>query len=220
MFYLARMPWLLRKYYSSCIWKGKEDNSIYLTFDDGPHPEITEFVLDQLFMHQAKASFFCIGMNVQAFPSTYSRIIDKGHTIGNHTYSHLNGWKTKDEVYLNDIAEAKKYIDSEFFRPPYGRITPFQLRQLKAPRFNLTCVMWSLLTADFDEQLSPERCLEKLLLSIRGGDIVVFHDSVKAEKNLRFVLPRLLEFCAEKKLILQSIAGLISRAGVETPARF
>ena len=145
MFYLARMPWLLKKYYSSCIWKGSEDNSIYLTFDDGPHPDLTGFVLESLSEYQAKASFFCIGKNVQAFPSVYSSIIEKGHTIGNHTHNHLNGWKTKDSDYLNDIAEAKKYIDSIYFRPPYGRITQFQLRQLSAPRFNLICVMWSLL---------------------------------------------------------------------------
>ena len=207
MFYLARMPWLLKKFYSSCIWKGKE-NAIYLTFDDGPHPEITDFVLQQLLIFKAKASFFCIGKNVVAYPETYSNIIDNGHTIGNHTFSHLNGWKTKDSVYLEDIAEAKKYIDSNYYRPPYGRITPFQLKQLSAPRFNLTCIMWSLLSADFDNSLSPERCLEKLLLTVRGGDIVVFHDSVKADKNLQYVLPKFLEFCKEKGYLLQSIDSI------------
>ena len=104
------MPWLFKKFYPSCIWKGKE-NVIYLTFDDGPHPEITDFVLHQLLIFKAKASFFCVGKNVVAYPETYSNIIDQGHTIGNHTFSHLNGWKTVDAVYLDDIAEAKKYID-------------------------------------------------------------------------------------------------------------
>ncbi len=196
--YLNRPPWLLQKWYAQGIWKSRDAGAIYLTFDDGPHPEITSFVLDELQKAGAKATFFCIGKNVQRNFEVYKRIISEGHSVGNHTHDHLNGWSTDNSVYLNNIAEAKKYIDSRLFRPPYGRITKFQLAQLSAPRFQLKSVMWSLLSGDFDVKLSPERCRDQLLLKVKGGDIVVFHDSEKAFDRLFVALPVFLQHCTHR----------------------
>lgn len=195
--YLSRPPWLLQKWYSKAIWKGKDKNAIYLTFDDGPHAEITSFVLHELAKVHAKATFFCIGKNVQENFEVYKNIIQHGHAVGNHTHDHLNGWKTDDELYLNNVKEAKKYIDSRLFRPPYGRISKFQLSQLNAPAFQLTCIMWSLLSNDFDKNLSPELCRDNILLKSRGGDIVVFHDSEKAFDRLAVALPVFLQHCVQ-----------------------
>ena len=207
--YLNRPPWFLQKWYSKAIWKGKDEKAVYLTFDDGPHPEITPFVLDELKKVNAKATFFCIGKNVQQHFDLYKRIIDEGHSVGNHTQHHLNGWKTSDEIYLNDIKEAKMYIDSKLFRPPYGRISKFQMSQLDAQAFKLRCVMWSLLSGDFDVNLSVEKCREQLLLKSRGGDIVVFHDSEKAFKRLSVALPVFLQHCQDEKWRFAKIDELL-----------
>src|SRR5688500_18549453 len=133
MFYLTKTPGVLKSLYPSCTWNySRHSNKIYLTFDDGPHPVATPFVLDTLRKYNAKATFFCIGKNVAAYPDIYKRILDEGHSTGNHTFNHLNGWKTPDNEYIKNIAQARKYIDSNLFRPPYGRITKFQLRLLTA----------------------------------------------------------------------------------------
>jgi len=199
MFYLVKTPGWLNKIYTHRIWMMPGDEKImYLSFDDGPHPSITSFVLDELKKYNAKASFFCIGKNVLAYPGIYKRIIEEGHSIGNHSFSHLNGWKTGDALYLDDIAEAKKYIDSNLFRPPYGRISTFQIQQLSLARFNLKTVMWSVLSGDFDESISKERCLENVLFNAEKGSVIVFHDSDKASEKLRCVLPVFIKkFSAE-----------------------
>jgi peptidoglycan/xylan/chitin deacetylase (PgdA/CDA1 family) len=166
---------------------------LYLTFDDGPHPQVTAFVLDQLKQYNARATFFCIGKNVEANFDIYKKILQDGHKPGNHTYSHLNGWKVPDNTYLNDIYAAKKIIDSPFFRPPYGRITKFQLAQLQGIKYNLTPVMWTVLSGDFDKKISNEKCLANVLKNSRPGSIVVFHDSEKSFEKLQHVLPKVLE---------------------------
>ncbi|MEO7048195.1 MAG: polysaccharide deacetylase family protein, partial [Ferruginibacter sp.] len=138
MFYFVKTPGWLQKIYKGRAWNiGTKEKNIYLTFDDGPHPEITDIILDQLKTYKASATFFCIGKNVMAYPDVYKRIIEEGHAVGNHTHNHLNGWKTSDNAYLDNIALAKKYIDSNLFRPPYGRITKFQERQLQKNKFQL-----------------------------------------------------------------------------------
>lgn len=194
MFYLAKMPRWISAFYKQCIWSVPvTEKKVFLSFDDGPHPTITPFVLDELKKYNARASFFCIGKNVLAFPEVYKRIIDEGHTVGNHSFTHLNGWKTNDAIYLDDIAEAKKYIDSNLFRPPYGRITRFQLDQLNKPRFKLKTVMWTVLSGDFDTKITPEKCLENVMNNCKPGSIIVFHDSEKAMERMRFALTGTLE---------------------------
>ncbi|RYD73541.1 MAG: polysaccharide deacetylase family protein, partial [Sphingobacteriales bacterium] len=181
MFYIVKTPGWVKKIYPKRIWEIATDKKeIFLTFDDGPHPEHTAFVMDELLKYNARASFFCIGKNVVDQPEMYRRIIEEGHTVGNHTHNHFNAWKVKDGDYLHNVQLAAKYIDSNLFRPPYGKINSFLVNQLASPAFNLKTIMWSVLSGDFDESLSKERCLENVLLHTKAGSIVVFHDSDKA----------------------------------------
>lgn len=199
MFYFVKTPGWLKKLYGDCIWQMPgHQKIIYLTFDDGPHPYATPFVLDTLKKYHAKATFFCIGENVLEQPGVYERIIAEGHAVGNHTFNHLDGWKTKDDVYMHNIAEAKKYIDSTLFRPPYGRITKFQLKLLSTVNFKLTTIMWTVLSGDFDMQVTNEKCLRNVLNKSGNGAIVVFHDSEKAYERLSFTLPKVLEYFTGK----------------------
>lgn len=173
---------------------------MYLTFDDGPHEQATPFVLDELKKYNAKASFFCIGKNVVEHPTIYQRIQDEGHTIGNHTYNHPNGWKTSDKEYLVDVSLAAKYIHSSLFRPPYGRIKSFQAKNIatamKSPSAQV--IMWDVLSGDFDETITKEQCLQNVILNARKGSIIVFHDSTKAYPFLMYCLPRVLDYFSRK----------------------
>lgn len=199
MQYLVKTPWWMKKLVPGATWSvDTQEPMIYLSFDDGPHPDITPKVLDILNQYHARASFFCVGANVQRFPDVYRKIIDAGHAVGNHTYHHLNGWRTKDKKYMDDIALAAKYIDSRLFRPPYGRLGLFQRKLLAKPAYDMKVVMWSVLSGDFDPTISPEQCLDHVLLNTGSGDIVVFHDSEKAANRMLFALPRVLEYFSEK----------------------
>jgi len=196
MFYPVKTPWLFRKIYPAYIWRmDTSKKEMYLTFDDGPHPEFTVFVLDELRKYNAKATFFCIGENVADFPDTYRQVIEEGHAIGNHTQHHYNGWRTGDSLYLKDIAEAAALIDSSLFRPPYGKITSFQYRHMPrlVPGKTNKVVMWDVVSGDFDTKITPERCLQNVIFNAGKGSIVVFHDSEKAFPNMRYALPRVLE---------------------------
>ena len=194
MFYLVKTPWWLRLLYRKCVWvKPSTEKVLYLTFDDGPHPEVTSFVLDELRKFGAKASFFCIGKNVLAHPAMYRRIQEEGHGIGNHTFNHLNGWKTTDEDYVKDIALAGQVINSKLFRPPYGKIRYSQVKKLTTAPFNFKLIMWSVLSADFDKSVSDEECLQYVLRNSKKGSIIVFHDSEKAFDRMRYALPRVLK---------------------------
>ncbi|MEO7292337.1 MAG: polysaccharide deacetylase family protein, partial [Ginsengibacter sp.] len=175
-----------------------EEKVLFLTFDDGPDPVATPFVLEELKKYNAKATFFCIGKNVEEHFDLYKKIIDEGHAVGNHTFDHLNGWKTQDEKYLDNIFKAKKMIDSNLFRPPYGRISRFQLKQLKGKKYDLIPIMWSIVTGDFDEEISGEECYLTVIKNAKEGSIVVFHDSQKAFGRLRYALPLVLKKFAEK----------------------
>src|SRR5688572_28780142 len=153
MRYFIKTPWWLKKMYSSYQWSiDTKEKDLYLTFDDGPHPVVTPFVLEQLKKYNAKASFFCLGKNVLAEQGIYKKIIEEGHAVGNHTHNHLNGWKTKDEDYIADVIEAGKFIDSFLFRPPYGKITSFQAKNIKTAlkNENAKIIMWDVLSGDFD----------------------------------------------------------------------
>jgi peptidoglycan/xylan/chitin deacetylase (PgdA/CDA1 family) len=192
MFYFIKTPWFLKKFYAGCTWNMPRDQKIiYLSFDDGPHAVATPFILEQLKKYNATGTFFCIGKNVVEEPALYRRIITEGHRVGNHTHHHMNGWKTADKKYFEDIREAATYIDSNLFRPPYGRISRFQLNNLKtALHYNV--VMWDVLSADFDRSLSGEKCALNVIANAKGGSIVIFHDSEKAFDRMRVALPKVL----------------------------
>jgi len=208
MRYFVKTPWWLKKVYPSFTWSvTTNEKEVYLTFDDGPHEKATPYVLSELKRYDAKATFFCVGKNVAALPALYSQIIADGHTIGNHTYNHLNGWKTADAEYLDDIARAATYIDSSLFRPPYGKIGFFQARHIKATLRNddAKIIMWDVLSGDFDKGITPEDCLHNVILNVRAGSIVVFHDSEKAYHHLAYSLPRTLELLSSKGFRFKSL---------------
>ena len=199
MFYLKKTPWILKKFYPTCTWDIKtEENALYLTFDDGPHPQATPFVLEELKKYRARATFFCVGKNVKDFFPIYQQIIYDGHKPGNHTYQHLNGWKTNDKIYLDDISEAAKIIDSNLFRPPYGKITRFQLKAIKGEKLKLKPIMWDVLSGDFDAALPAENCYLNVINNAKKGSIIVFHDSSKSFPVLQLTLPRVLKYYSEK----------------------
>jgi peptidoglycan-N-acetylglucosamine deacetylase len=193
--YLVKTPRILKTIYSSCIWHfPNKKKEVYLSFDDGPHPIVTPFVLDELKKYDAKATFFCLGKNVLAYPKIYQRILDEGHTVGNHTFDHLNGWKVSNNDYIDNINEAAKYIKSNLFRPPYGRITPTQIKLIKEKFPETKIIMWDVLSGDFDTKLSPKVCLRYCIEDTVTGSIIVMHDSEKAFDRVKYVLPRLLRF--------------------------
>jgi peptidoglycan/xylan/chitin deacetylase (PgdA/CDA1 family) len=193
------LKWLFPQY----TWNiPSSEKVIYLTFDDGPIPEVTPWVLQTLSDFHAKATFFCVGDNVRKHPDTFKAILDAGHTVGNHTHHHLNGWKTPLDVYLTDVKKAENYIASSLFRPPYGRLLP---RQASALLESKSIIMWSVLTRDYAASLPPESCLRRSIKKTTPGAIVLFHDSLKAEKNLKYVLPRYL---AHFKALGYRFAGL------------
>jgi len=188
--------WLRRLYYSF-QWSVKSDvKEIYLTFDDGPTPEVTDWVLTQLAEYNAQATFFCIGRNVERHPEIYERILEQKHAVGNHTYSHLNGWKTWNNEYINDIELASHYIDSKLFRPPYGKIRQNQIKNLRKHGYKL--FMWDVLSEDYNKDKTPEQCLNIVKNYTTKGSIIVFHDSLKGSKNLYGSLPETLKYFIEK----------------------
>jgi peptidoglycan/xylan/chitin deacetylase (PgdA/CDA1 family) len=204
--YLVKTPWWLKKIYTGCVWDMKpEDKTLYLSFDDGPHPTITPFVLQLLKQYNAKATFFCIGENVVKYPGIYRQIIEEGHATGNHTYHHLNGWKTGDNEYLANIKEAGQYISSNLFRPPYGRIKKSQIRLLKKESGQMKIVMWNILAGDWVPGLTPERCFDRIKRKISNADIIAFHDNDKSWPRLEYCLPKTLELFTEKGFSFKAI---------------
>jgi peptidoglycan/xylan/chitin deacetylase (PgdA/CDA1 family) len=208
MFYFVKTPWWLKRIYDSYTWSiPSSEKNLFLTFDDGPHPEATPFVLKQLKQYDALATFFCIGKNVVTYPEIYKQILKEGHSSGNHTYNHLNGWRTSNDLYMKDIALASKEINSNLFRPPYGRITSFQAKNLKAVMQGKEAkvIMWDVLSADFDIDCTPEQCLANVILATVPGSIIVFHDSEKAFPKLQYALPRMLKYFSEKGYSFKSL---------------
>jgi peptidoglycan/xylan/chitin deacetylase (PgdA/CDA1 family) len=193
--YLVKTPWLLKKLYPNLVWNTKPaTRCIYLTFDDGPIPIVTPFVLNILKKHNAKATFFCIGDNVSKHNDIFEQVKTGGHAIGNHTFNHLKGWVTNSEDYLDNFLQTDKILDTPLFRPPYGRIKRAQIKLLNKARPDVKIIMWDVLSGDFDTNLSPEACLKNVIKHTEAGSIVVFHDSLKAFDRLEYVLPRALEY--------------------------
>ncbi len=194
------------------IWElPNNENKVYLTFDDGPIPEITEWALTQLKKHNAKATFFCIGDNIQKHPEVFQKVIENGHAVGNHTYNHLKGWETSLEDYIENTKKCSETMTncqlntehSQLFRPPYGKIKPSQAGALR--KLDYKIIMWDIISMDFDQTITPEECLNNVLKNIESGSIIVFHDSVKARKNLEYVLPKTLKYLNEKGFVCEKI---------------
>lgn len=194
--YLVKSPFFLKKYYSNFVWKiPTTEKIIYLTFDDGPTPEITEWTLATLKTFNVKATFFCVGSNVAKHPEIFQKIISEGHAVGNHTYHHVNGWNTNNEDYLRNIKKCEEVVKSNLFRPPYGRIKKSQYKLIKE---DYKVIMWDVLSGDFDPKTSPEKCLNNVINNTTEGSVVVFHDSLKAADNLKFTLPKVLSHFVEQ----------------------
>jgi peptidoglycan-N-acetylglucosamine deacetylase len=205
--YWHKTAWLIQKLFPKLLWKRSiHDKIIYLTFDDGPIPDVTEFVLAELEKYNAQATFFCVGDNIRKHPQVFRKLIENGHRIGNHTFNHYDAWRTETQKYLKNVAQCQEIIENhlpetlvlnekKLFRPPYGKINYRLFRNLSS---DYNVVMWDVLSGDFDTVLSAEKCLEKTLKNTVNGSVVVFHDSIKAQKNLRYVLPRYLAYFSEK----------------------
>ncbi len=218
----VKTSWLIKKIFSNYVWDiPNNENKIYLTFDDGPTPEITEWTLNQLKNYNAKATFFCIGDNVRKYPEVFNKVIEEGHSIGNHTFNHLNGWKTSNETYIKNVElcfnecsvlSVQCSVKSNFqlntehcqlFRPPYGKIKPTQSKNLRKQGYKI--IMWDVLSEDFDTTISKEKCLKNVINNMQSGSIIVFHDSIKAFPNLEYTLPKVLEIGSKKGFVFDAI---------------
>jgi peptidoglycan/xylan/chitin deacetylase (PgdA/CDA1 family) len=189
--YLVHTPHYVQALFPGLIWKmSAEQNEIFLTFDDGPIPEVTPWVLDTLHDFNAKATFFCVGDNVRKYPEIYDRVLESGHTVGNHTQNHLSGWATENISYFHNIRHCARKVHSGLFRPPYGKLKPSQVEFLQR---HYRIVMWDVLSGDFDRSITPEECYQNVIQYASPGSIVVFHDSLKAKVNLEYALPKVLE---------------------------
>ncbi|MFL0354125.1 polysaccharide deacetylase family protein [Xanthomarina sp. GH4-25] len=221
----AKLPLLVKWLFPKYIWNIQtEEKVIYLTFDDGPTPEITQWTLDILEQFKAKATFFCTGDNVQKHPEIFQGIVEKEHIIGNHTYSHPHGWKTSTETYLENVKQAQDIINfqlqnatlskqqsavNNLFRPPYGQVTKKQGRKLIGLGYNI--IMWTVLAIDWSEKTNKEQSLKNVIKNAKQGSIVVFHDSEKASENMQYALPKVLEYFSEKGYQFKSLTPTMFR---------
>ena len=210
MRFWVKTNYFIKKIFSNYVWDiPNHESKVFLTFDDGPTPEITEWVLEQLKKYDAKVTFFCIGNNINKHPEIFDKVIADGHAIGNHTFNHLKGWNTDTEEYLKNVLLCQSKITNRkskitnLFRPPYGKIKPSQSKKLRALGYKI--IMWDVISFDFDVETSKEKCLENVLKNIQAGSIIVFHDSIKAERNLKYTLPKLLEYIKEKGFVCSKI---------------
>lgn len=193
--YIVKTPKFIQNLFPSLTWNvATEQKILYLTFDDGPIPEVTPWVLDQLAAYSAKATFFCVGDNIRKNPEVYRRVIESGHDIGSHTFNHLSGWDTDNITYFRNIRRGAHLVKTDLFRPPYGRIKPSQSSFLQ--RY-YRIIMWDVLSGDFDTSLSPEQCYRNVLENTNKGSVIVFHDSLKAADRMKYALPRVLEHFSE-----------------------
>lgn len=195
--YFVKTPLLLQRFFSGFIWKIKNDNKeVFLTFDDGPIPVVTEFILDILKRQQVKATFFCVGENVQKHQAIYNRILQEGHQTGNHTFNHLNGWKTPLKKYTENVLKTQNFVNGKLFRPPYGKITSKQTKLLRQNGFKI--VMWTVLSGDFDKNKSSETCFNNVINNTDSGSILVFHDNQKSKDKLELILEKTIVALKQK----------------------
>lgn len=208
----AKTPELVKSIFPNFIWNiDTTEKELYLTFDDGPTPEVTDWVLEQLTLYNAKATFFCIGSNIEKNPGIFKRIIESGNAIGNHTKNHLKGWKTSSKEYLEDVKNAQKAIEvrlanpstGRLFRPPYGKLKSKQSKALQKLGYKI--VLWDVLSFDWDATVNEETCLNSVLSSAKEGSIIVFHDSKKAQRNLMYALPKVLDYYSNKGFTFKAI---------------
>ncbi|WP_397364710.1 polysaccharide deacetylase family protein [Olleya sp. R77988] len=203
----VKTPKLIQCLFPKYLWKKAfVSKTIYLTFDNGPTPEITQWTLDQLKLYNAKATFFCIGDNIKKYPDIFKSVLDEGHSVGNHTYNHLKGWETNTEKYIKNTGESQNLIElksqnlkgenQKLFRPPFGKIKRSQAKQLLKQGYKI--VMWSVLSYDWEQQISKEKCLQNVIKTTTSGSIVVFHDSIKASRNMQYALPKVLDYFSKK----------------------
>lgn len=205
MFYWIKTAEVIKRLFHNQVWSiPNSEKKIYLTFDDGPTPEVTTWTLSVLKENNIKATFFCIGKNIENNPSIFNQIISEGHSLGNHTFNHLNGWNTSTKDYIENIELCETFLqkqqrENKLFRPPYGKISIKQSRLVR--RLGYKIIMWDILSADFDQNISPEKCLENATKKVTSGSIIVFHDSVKAYKNLKHTLPRAIAHYKERGFV-------------------
>lgn len=205
--YFVKTPPFIKTLFSEYTWNAPpHSNTVYLTFDDGPIPEVTPWVLDRLSEYKCKATFFCVGENITRHRDIYYRIADEGHAVGNHTFNHLNGWRTDFATYMDNVAKCNIFAETPLFRPPYGKLTP---RQAQALKQDYKVVMWDILSGDFDPHISAEKCLNNVIGNMQPGSVIVFHDSLKAWEKLKIVLPVVLEYMAQKGMTSQNLLSLI-----------
>jgi len=188
--YLVKTPGFIRTVFPNFVWNMPPgERKIFLTFDDGPIPEVTPWVLDQLKQYNAKATFFCVGENVTRHTDIFNRVVEDGHAVGSHTFNHLSGWQTENVSYFHNARHCATLIKSNLFRPPYGRIKPSQAQFLQR---HYDIIMWDVLSGDFDKTITKEKCLDNVINYTHDGSVVVFHDSVKTYEKLQYVLPIVL----------------------------
>lgn len=212
--YWVKTGRIIKRLFKGYVWDLPTAEKVaYLTFDDGPTPDVTQFVLEVLAQHNIKATFFCIGNNIEHHPDIFQQIVDADHTIANHTHNHLNGWKTGFNEYMDNVIRCEEsvlkryanFTENKLFRPPYGKVKASQARALRDQGYRI--IMWDVLSADFDQTITPEQCLQNVVRNVQPGSIIIFHDSVKAVINMRYALPRAIEILKEKGYRFETIAA-------------
>lgn len=201
--YLAKTPRYIKSIYKNLIWDiPNNEQKVYLTFDDGPTPEVTDFVLKTLNFYKVRATFFCLGKQVDNHQNIFKRIIENNHIVGNHTYNHVNGWLTNTKTYIEELALCNKAFESKLFRPPYGKVKAAQSKLINKTH---KVIMWDVLSGDFDNKINPEQCFKNVINNVKTGSIIVFHDSSKAYKNLQYALPKSIAYLQQRGYVFDVI---------------